>query len=279
MQLDKTQIVIRERSYGEILDLALRVAWGHALPLLGAGLMGMLPFALFNAWLLNDFAQEIALDSDFDVVAENVMGLMFTLGWVLVLEIPFATALITLYLGQALFVDQPNWKVTAGDFLRSLPQMFLFQGFVRLVLTLPVITIPFLYLGWPYLSEVILLERNPWRSKKRVARISTWRRSWALHWPNAGELMLRWLVASILGVALIGGTWGSLYYLRGLLIDAWLTGRWFFLVELQIAVWFWVAFFAVARFLSYLDLRIRSEGWEVELVMRVEGARLAGELN
>jgi hypothetical protein len=33
-------------------------------------------------------------------------------------------------------------------------------------------------------------------------------------------------------------------------------------------------YFAVVRFLAYVDLRIRREGWEVELVMRAERDRL-----
>ena len=37
-----------------------------------------------------------------------------------------------------------------------------------------------------------------------------------------------------------------------------------------VAIWLVVAYFAVVRFLAYLDLRIRSEGWEVELLMRAE---------
>jgi len=39
-------------------------------------------------------------------------------------------------------------------------------------------------------------------------------------------------------------------------------------------LWLVVAFMAVVRFLSYLDLRIRHEGWEVELLMRAESLRL-----
>jgi hypothetical protein len=35
---------------------------------------------------------------------------------------------------------------------------------------------------------------------------------------------------------------------------------------------------SVVRFLSYLDLRIRHEGWEVELRMRAEGAQLVRQL-
>ena len=34
----------------------------------------------------------------------------------------------------------------------------------------------------------------------------------------------------------------------------------------------------VVRYLEYLDLRIRYEGWEVELFMRAEAARLAGKV-
>ena len=43
-------------------------------------------------------------------------------------------------------------------------------------------------------------------------------------------------------------------------------------------LWLVVAFLAVVRFLSYLDLRIRHEGWEVELLMRAEALRLATPL-
>ena len=35
------------------------------------------------------------------------------------------------------------------------------------------------------------------------------------------------------------------------------------------------SYLTVVRFFSYLDLRIRREGWEVELVMRAERAQLA----
>jgi hypothetical protein len=38
------------------------------------------------------------------------------------------------------------------------------------------------------------------------------------------------------------------------------------------------AYFSVVRFLSYLDLRIRHEGWEVELLMRAEALRMAARV-
>ncbi len=36
-------------------------------------------------------------------------------------------------------------------------------------------------------------------------------------------------------------------------------------------VWIAIAFFAVVRFLSYIDRRIRLEGWEIELRLKMVG--------
>ncbi len=53
---------------------------------------------------------------------------------------------------------------------------------------------------------------------------------------------------------------------------------WLPAVEFPLALWLVIGFAAVARFLSYLDVRIRREGWEVELTLRAEAARLAGQI-
>ena len=39
----------------------------------------------------------------------------------------------------------------------------------------------------------------------------------------------------------------------------------------RLPIWLVTAFFAVARFLAYIDQRIRLEGWEVELRLRAVG--------
>jgi hypothetical protein len=41
--------------------------------------------------------------------------------------------------------------------------------------------------------------------------------------------------------------------------------------RMQLPIWIVVAFFAVTRFLAYIDQRIRLEGWEVELRLREVG--------
>ncbi len=42
----------------------------------------------------------------------------------------------------------------------------------------------------------------------------------------------------------------------------------------QFAVWLAIAFFGVVRFLTYVDQRIRLEGWEVKLRLRHVGQYL-----
>jgi len=46
-------------------------------------------------------------------------------------------------------------------------------------------------------------------------------------------------------------------------------------VCMPLSMWIVAGYFTVVRFLSYLDLRIRREGWEVELRVRAEAARMA----
>ena len=42
-------------------------------------------------------------------------------------------------------------------------------------------------------------------------------------------------------------------------------------LRFQLGVWIAIAFFAVARFLIYIDQRIRSEGWELRLRLQAVG--------
>jgi hypothetical protein len=47
-----------------------------------------------------------------------------------------------------------------------------------------------------------------------------------------------------------------------------------FTILLPAAMWVVIGFFTIARYLGYLDLRIKTEGWEIELRMRAEAQRL-----
>ena len=133
------------------------------------------------------------------------------------------------------------------------------------------------FVTWPYLNEVILLERNR-LSPGRSRRMTTNRRMTALHAGSGGDLFVQWVLAMVVGIPLAISLWGSLCLLADLMLDRWQIDTLVYTLYYPLALWITLGFFAVVRFLGYLDLRIRREGWEVELMMRAEGARLERQL-
>lgn len=276
MQLDQTRIAIRERSFGDILDLALRVIRAHAPALMVTWLIGAAPAAALNIWLLGDQVQQ---QLEAGLTDEQAVGFAlwhgYLLATLLIMEVPWVAMFTTLYLGQALFVERPNARQIAVDALRSLPQMFLFQFLIRALLVPWVITWPVLYGMWPYLNEIILLERNPLRKSKRSTAVtSTYQRNHILHSRNTGDLFGKWTVSLVLGSVLGFSVWLTLWLGWGLFWDVIASDWTSYVVIPQIAIWTVLGYFTVARFLCYLDLRIRNEGWEIELKMRAEAERL-----
>ena len=270
MQLDHNRIVIRERGLLDLLDLALCVIRAYAGPLALTLAVGVLPAMLLNAWLLADFAQ-----TDFDELfpAEYMWWMLMLVIW----ETPLVTALATLYLGEAVFQERPRAGSLAKSLLAALPQLFLYQVLLRGMLMPMVVTWFFPFAAWPFLNEVILLERNPMR-RRRPGQMTTFRRSKALHHGSVGDLFARWLVTAAFGGLLWLALWISMQFLAGMLLSQWEWQGLTYTLYYPLALWIVVGYFTVVRFLGYLDLRIRREGWEVELMMRAEGARLSRQL-
>jgi hypothetical protein len=274
VQLDKTRIAIRERSFPDIMDLALVVCRGHAPALLFTTLLGTVPAAMFNHWLLGRSLDHLDIDPD---PGSSIMGYLWFTLWLIVFEIPLVAVPTTLYLGQALFLEKPSIKRMLSDFWRSLPQLFVFQVLLRGFLTLCVVTWFVLFVVWPYLNEILLLERNP-LTASRKGTISTLGRANAMHGRNIGELFGRWIASVFLGTLLIISFWYSTWFMRDFLFQQSEFDSTMFTIWLQVAIWLVLGYFTVVRYLSYLDLRIRTEGWEVELLMRAEGERLTRQL-
>ncbi len=126
----------------------------------------------------------------------------------------------------------------------------------------------------PFMNEIVLLERNPLRSSDPAA-ITIAKRSAMLHGPSGGNLMGRWMVSALFHTISLVFLFGTFVCLQGVFSDNWTPGRLFLQVSLALSLWLVAGFSAVVRFLTYLDLRIRQEGWEVELRMRAEASRLA----
>jgi len=266
MNFDATKIAIRERGFAEALDLALHVTRAHAGPLLLALAAGAAPWALLN-WLL---LGGLLSDSVWNEPSAYVFWMSILVG----LETPLATAPITLYLGQVTFAEKIDVSQMVRGYFRSLAQMIWMQAIARILTFLLVITFIMPYVMWPYLSELILLERNPMFSGKG-GRLTTRKRSKNLHRGAGGDLFTRWIVSIVSGLLLILALVGGIHVLAGQLLGVRVSTEVHMLFIAPLAAWLVVGFFAVVRFLAYLDLRIRREGWEVELTMRAEAERLA----
>ncbi len=292
VQLDQNRIVIRERNYLDIMDLALRVIRVYAWPLAVAFACGAVPAACLNAWLLADWAEY-----DFELgFPATYLWYMFLM---IVLEMPLVTAPVTLYLGEALFTERPRPGEIARKLWRSLPQLLFFQLFLRSLLVplafcwllLSGSYEPFVgvvsffvlmvwslfHLAWPYLGEVVLLERNPMR-RRTPEQMTTNRRRRLLHSGYTGELFARWMGALGVGALLAASFWLTFWAAGGMLLNEWEWSGTPYTVCLPLSMWLVIGYFSVVRFLGYLDLRIRREGWEVELMMRAEQARLTRQL-
>lgn len=286
MQLDQTKIAIRERELLEIYDLALivmRVYWWKILQALA---MSAIPLTLINAAILWPMEPDLSIN--------EIAGWFITYMVLLVfLEAPLAGLPITLLLGDALFHEKPDWRRMYSGTGPVVMRVLWIVGLLRGVL--PGMVIIFLAtlsdnFAWgsilffltayavilrairPYIGEILVLEKNPVFSQQKDA-ITVSRRSSALHQPNFGDLIIR-AMASTVGILIGASIVMNIFGLRGYVFGQWDWDRVFLFIWFPLGLWLVVAFMTVVRFLCYLDLRIRREGWEVELVLRAEATRL-----
>ncbi len=295
MQLDKTRIAIRERGVLDTMDLSLHVLRTYALPLLATMAMGVIPLMILNHLLLGWMAETV----------DNELDYPFRFVWhmsVLVLiEAPLASIFATSYLGQAVFLDRPRLWEVALDVGKMLPRIVWCQMLVRGIapvwllllsierygnidytvegffLSLLLIYVVALRAFRPFMNEIVLLERNPLASKhSRVMTVG--RRSTMLHGASGGDLFARWLGSALIGVLLVLAVYGTFLFVSGALLNVWSQGPIMVRFCLPLSMWIASGYFTVFRFLSYLDVRIRQEGWEVELRLRAEAARLTSSL-
>jgi hypothetical protein len=282
MQYDKTRIAIRERDLPDLLDLALHMVRAHWLALLVGSAIGAAPFAVLNFWLLKDLPL---------VEIEDYTWYVFRMVLLVLFEAPLAAVPATLLLGQAMFFTRFDAGRIVRQTIDSLPQLLFYQLLLRGLL-MPqalfwerfgrelagVMSVYFLvwvfpFVTWPYLNEMILLERNPLRTKG--ANRSTWNRSRLFHKGHYGDNFGRLVGCAFLAAAMTSALWLASWHVRGFFTQEYEIDATMFTIHLPVALWMVAGFFTVVRFLSYLDRRIRSEGWEVELVLRAEAERLA----
>lgn len=292
MQFDKTTIVVRQRGMLDTLDLSLHVFREYALPLAAAMLLGVVPLMAVN-YLLLAWMPSVA-----DEEAWLPWRFVYHLSLQIYLQAPLAGIFATAYLGQAVFLAEPRFRDVVRDVWRMLPRVAwchllvrgVLFGWLLLVLEreevnwfveaflLPLLAAyaSSLRAFRPFINEIVLLERNSLTSKSdRIMTVG--RRSQMLHGSNGGAWFARWLLACLLGGLLILATYGTFYFHVAAPRQDWSQGPLLTHVLLPLAMWITACYFTVVRFLTYLDARIRQEGWEVELRLRAEATRLTGK--
>ncbi len=279
MQRESTLVAIRERGFLEVMDLALQVLRHCAPGVVAWGLVGVVPWALLNFFLVESLWGE-----DLSESPESWSSLLMFQLWLASWEMPLATAGVTLYLGQRMFRPRVDHRLVVRQWCGSLGQLLLLQGLGRGMFHMFCISLFVPYWFWPYLNEVILLERNRLFGRTKESnqthdqapiKLGTLNRAARLHSQVVGESIFRWLVATVVGAVLLG-SWSVALSVLVTWVQTKTLSPWAWMqIVFPTATWCVVVFFAVVRFLSYLDLRIRKEGWEIELQLKTQAARLA----
>ncbi len=296
MQLDKTRIAIRERDFPELLDLSLHVTRVFARPLLLTFAFAAIPLAALNHYL-------IGWTADIDYRDESPWRFLTWMSLLIFIEAPLASIFTTAYLGEAMFHEQPRLRDVVKNVAQLWPRVLWCIVILRgpaLALFLaamldpfeepPSVQLVFLFLlamgvailrsTRPFLVEIVLLERNPlgWsvfrKKTPELLRTTIGQRSATLHNAGSGDLLGRWIGSAAAGLALVVAVVFTFWFGSGVFFNTWSWGPVMTEICVPLSMWLVACYFTVVRFLSYLDLRIRTEGWEVELRLRAEAARL-----
>ncbi|WP_394846617.1 hypothetical protein LZC95_04020 [Pendulispora brunnea] len=247
------RVVLRQRQFIDVVDLAVRFVALHGRPYARLSLIVLLPSFLVT-WGLGQ-----AID--------------WAWGWLAVFALlPLAAAPFTVLASRLMFTEQVRLREVLAVTLRSVPRLVLARtlqtlavGAALFILVLPAIWAQALLL---FLPEVILLEQSRFfPAISRAGRIAH---------AQVGNVVL----AVILLALFVGGT--------PFLADA--AGRMVLdnLLEVRppepltvvggsalslFGLWAALPFVSTIRFLFYIDLRTRTEGWDIQTRFAALAAR------
>lgn len=257
MAVERTLVQIRERTYLDILDLTLVVIRHRPLTIGATAALGIAPWALLN-WFIMAGVEE-----------------MRTVGhlWAILLEAPFAMAPLTIVLGTLMFGGKPRPLRVLGTLLRHVIPMLVYQYVLRSLLLVSMVLSWLIPARLTFMNEVILLERGKWRK--------AWPRSSNLCRDRGGEMVGQWFTQLFFGAMFVLAFWFAMGQVSDVVGGelTWGPSDWEDGTEVGAVVGIWIALsvFTVARFLNYVDQRIRIEGWEVELRLKTVGRAMRKE--
>jgi hypothetical protein len=244
-----SRVVLRPRSLADVLDLAIPFCLMNKRPLGLLAAIALAPIAALAAWL------RIGKQWDWDDLWLVIAGAAFLFQGV-----------FTVALGELLFQEPRNVRVRAHlrRFLHRLPACFIsmLARTVVLIASAILIVMPF-FLAPPsaFITEALLLENaTPGKALARSRALSRnrlfsclglWLAALAL--PAFGAVAMDVMGNAVVGIVLqLGSPTGELFEQGGSGFAV--LG---FLLCIPIA--------AAMRFLYYIDLRTRKEGWDIQL--------------
>lgn len=262
MKLEALQVEIRPRTAGQTFSLAARMLQHRPVPLLAAWASYSVPTAALALLLL--------------------VGLELNPWWVWLVTLtvaPLFSLPMVSTAGQLVFSPSVSLgTVVRMSVSRLLPFVALFlANRVLVLLGSLALLVPGLYLwrsSW-FLGPIVLLERSPMGAAfRRGQRFAAGYQGHALgHAFHAAAVLLYLVLASatlldFLLVQVLGLSVGALAELR--LYDHYvhLLGLLGFALAAPLVTLMW--------FFTYLDVRIRKEGWDLELAFRARASELGG---
>ncbi len=303
MQLDKTAIVISQRSAFDLVDLSLIVMRRYWQPISFFAFVGILPFALADfilLWPLCQYDSLLMASRDINSTGAYHWRYLWIVTSLILIQSPFALSAVTYFIGQAVFIERPSPRQVFAAVWQRFGSIVFVLGILRMAIAAflpavllfltpvfrPEIEIPFFLLGLcgvvyfvrgfrPFAAEILLLERCPvFKSKKRPDQLAYGQRSRWLHSSLYNELFGVHVGVNIIEILTALSLSMSAVFLVGVLTGIWSWGFWMDLFLYPLIVWIVSTWGAVIRFLLYMNSRIRIEGWEIELRLKAEAQRL-----
>lgn len=258
MNVLSARVALRERGFLDIVDLTLRFLVAHAKIYLRLAAFALVPIAAATTYL--------------------VQGLEPILGWSILVAVGFFVQVpFTILAGRLVFADDVRVREVLRDslrvFFRALGLRIL--QVVAIVIGSFTCIVPGLWLAviWFFANEVLVLEGSrPTATLGRAKRLVDRR---------FGEAVVALIGLIVLQVAIVLAFESSARVVASELLQLptpespWKTGAPTILAA--IGFWLFVPFGTTARFFVYLDLRTRSEAWDVQTKFAALAARLKPE--
>ncbi|HVF76904.1 MAG TPA: glycerophosphoryl diester phosphodiesterase membrane domain-containing protein [Solirubrobacteraceae bacterium] len=272
---DGTRPRLRPLSLGEILDVSIKICLAHWRTLIKAVLVVVVPVQIVGTIVNADYTvNSVDFSTDPAQTPEETLeqfnqylGGLAIAGVLQVLAVLLATAACLRAIAQSYLGEETDWRSSLEYAWRLTPSLLLLTLLYGLgiVLGLLLFIVPgiWLYVAWAFAIPVLLVEGL--RGRKALARSYTLVKGrW---WRTFGVLLVGFILAAIIStvvqaVFLIGIVVGEGNDALVLVLSA-IAG----IVGLAVSTPFQAALFAVV----YFDLRVRKEGFDLELLAREIG--------